>query len=203
MQGDAAGGYLAPQAQGRRGAGKPIGAITTPLWVWSAHRWSRKTVLAICAGMWGIWGVAAGFAQMFTQLLLLSTLLAAGYAGAHPIITTFVGDLFDSPSRGRAIGMLFGATTLASSVLATLKGQLAGAEDDWRCPADRRLTRNGRPHRPHHLASATDGQFRRRRRRHRPRRVRRPRAGRMDPALRPGALDTGHRGLGADAEQFQ
>ncbi|MCZ0983560.1 MFS transporter [Streptomyces diastatochromogenes] len=113
-------------------AGKLIGVVTTPLWVWAAHRWSRKTVLVVCAGMWGIWGVAAGFAQNFTQLLVLSTLLAAGYAGAHPIITTFVGDLFDSASRGRAIGMLFGATALASSVFATLKGQLAGVEDGWR-----------------------------------------------------------------------
>ncbi|MGA5192615.1 MFS transporter [Streptomyces exfoliatus] len=113
-------------------AGKLIGVITAPLWVWAAHRWSRKTVLVICAGMWGVWGVAAGFAQNFTQLLLFSTLLAAGYAGAHPIITTFVGDLFDSSSRGRAVGMLFGATALASSVFATLKGQLAGFEDGWR-----------------------------------------------------------------------
>ncbi|MER5710282.1 MFS transporter [Streptomyces sp. NPDC002122] len=113
-------------------AGKLIGVITTPLWVWAAERWSRKAVLVLCAGMWGVWGIAAGFAQNFTQLLLFSTLLTAGYAGAHPIITTFVGDLFDSASRGRAVGMLFGATALASSVFAALKGQLAGVEDGWR-----------------------------------------------------------------------
>ncbi|MEU4077929.1 MFS transporter [Streptomyces venezuelae] len=113
-------------------AGRLVGVITTPLWVWAAHRWSRKTVLVVCAGLWGVWGVAVGFAQNFTQLLLFSTLLAAGYAGAHPIITTLVGDLFDSSSRGRAVGMLFGATALASSVFAALKGQLAGVDDGWR-----------------------------------------------------------------------
>ncbi|MFD8008833.1 MFS transporter [Streptomyces sp. NPDC058955] len=113
-------------------AGKLVGVLTTPLWVWAAHRWSRKTVLVICSGLWGVWGVAAGFAQDFTQLLFFSTLLAAGYAGAHPIVTTFVGDLFDSGARGRAVGMLFGATALASSVFAALKGQLAGVEDGWR-----------------------------------------------------------------------
>lgn len=42
-------------------AGRLVGVITTPLWVWAAHRWSRKTVLVVCAGLWGVWGVAAGF----------------------------------------------------------------------------------------------------------------------------------------------
>lgn len=78
-------------------AGKLIGVITAPLWVWLAHRWSRKGVLIVSTGLWGVWGVAAGFAQNFTQLLILTTVLAAGYAAAQPIVTEIIGDLFDTP----------------------------------------------------------------------------------------------------------
>ncbi|MFJ6509885.1 MFS transporter [Streptomyces sp. NPDC091406] len=113
-------------------AGKLIGAVTAPLWIWAAHRWSRKGVLVIATGLWGVWGVAAGFAQNFTQLLILTTVLAAGYAAAQPLITEIVGDLFDTRSRGRAVGLLYGAVALTSALLAALKGQLAGFEDGWR-----------------------------------------------------------------------
>ncbi|MFD7495925.1 MFS transporter [Streptomyces sp. NPDC059832] len=113
-------------------AGKLVGVITAPLWVWVAHRWSRKGVLIVATGLWGVWGVAAGFAQNFAQLLILTTVLAAGYAAAQPIVTEIVGDLFDTPARGRAIGLLYGAVALTSAVLAALKGQLAGFEDGWR-----------------------------------------------------------------------
>ncbi|WP_316529332.1 MFS transporter [Kitasatospora brasiliensis] len=113
-------------------AGKLIGVVTTPLWVWAAQRWSRKGVLVICSGLWGVWGVALGFAQDFTQLLVLSTILAAGYAGAAPVVTELIGDFFEDRSRGRAVGLLYGAVALAASLLAALKGQLAGVHDGWR-----------------------------------------------------------------------
>ncbi|WP_328378958.1 MFS transporter [Streptomyces sp. NBC_00440] len=113
-------------------AGKLIGVITAPLWVWLAHRWSRKGVLIVSTGLWGVWGVAAGFAQNFTQLLILTTVLAAGYAAAQPIVTEIIGDLFDTPSRGRAVGLLYGGVALTSAIVAALKGQLAGFDDGWR-----------------------------------------------------------------------
>ncbi|MFE6853198.1 MFS transporter [Streptomyces sp. NPDC057674] len=113
-------------------AGKIVGVLAGPLWVWVAQRWSRKGVLVLATGFWGAFGIAAGFAQDFTQLLVLCTVLAAGYAAAGPIATDVVGDLFDKKTRGRAIGMLYGGLALASSVFAALKGQLAGVEDGWR-----------------------------------------------------------------------
>ncbi|MGW6749675.1 MFS transporter [Streptomyces sp. NPDC055006] len=113
-------------------ASKLVGVFTGPFWVWAAQRWSRKGVLALATGFWGAWGVAAGFAQTFTQLLVLYTVLAAGYAAAGPIITEVVGDLFDSSSRGRATGLQFAAITLVAAVLSPLLGQLAGISDGWR-----------------------------------------------------------------------
>ncbi|MBV1935622.1 MFS transporter [Streptomyces sp. BV286] len=113
-------------------AGKIAGVITGPLWVWAARRYSRKSVLAVSSGFWGVFGIGAGFAQNFTQLLVLCTLLSAGYAAAGPLANELIGDLFDSRSRGRAVGVLYGTLNLTSSLLAPLLGQLAGVEDGWR-----------------------------------------------------------------------
>ncbi|WP_165914515.1 MFS transporter [Streptomyces sp. AcE210] len=113
-------------------ASKIVGVFTGPFWVWAAQRWSRKGVLVLATGLWGVWGVAAGFSQNFAQLLVLYTILAAGYAAAHPVITEIIGDLFDSSSRGRAVGLVYGAVALVSSVIGPLKGQLAGVDDGWR-----------------------------------------------------------------------
>lgn len=113
-------------------AGKLVGVLTGPFWVWAAQHWSRKGVLVLATGFWGAWGVAAGFSQSFTQLLLLYTALAAGYAAAGPIITEVIGDLFDSSSRGRATGLVYGAITLVGAALSPLVGQLAGIADGWR-----------------------------------------------------------------------
>ncbi|MBD0712331.1 hypothetical protein BU197_29490 [Streptomyces sp. CBMA291] len=113
-------------------AGKLVGVVTTPLWVWAATRWSRKGVLVICAGLWGVWSIALGFSQNFAQLLIFSTILSAGFVGATPIVTEIISDLFDTRSRGRAVGLFYGVIALASSLVAVLKGQLAGVEDGWR-----------------------------------------------------------------------
>ncbi|MFG2525254.1 MFS transporter [Streptomyces sp. NPDC048527] len=113
-------------------ASKIVGVFTGPFWVWAAQRWSRKSVLVVATGLWGLWGVAAGFSQNFTQLLVLYTVLAAGYAAANPIITELIGDLFGSSSRGRAIGFVYGAISLAGAVIGPLKGQLAGVDEGWR-----------------------------------------------------------------------
>ncbi|MFB8029203.1 MULTISPECIES: MFS transporter [unclassified Streptomyces] len=113
-------------------AGKVVGAFTGPFWVWAAQRWSRKSVLVLATGLWGVWGVAAGFSQNFTQLLVLYTILAAGYAAAHPIVSELIGDLFAGSSRGRAVGVVYGAISLVSALIGPLKGQLAGVDEGWR-----------------------------------------------------------------------
>ncbi|MFJ2738117.1 MFS transporter [Streptomyces sp. NPDC087440] len=113
-------------------ASKIVGVFAGPFWVWAAQRTSRKSVLVVATGLWGVWGLAAGFSQNFTQLLIFYTILAAGYAAGGPIITEVIGDLFGSSSRGRAVGIVYGTVSLVSAVIGPLKGQLAGVDEGWR-----------------------------------------------------------------------
>ncbi|MGY0022070.1 MFS transporter [Streptomyces sp. YJ-C3] len=113
-------------------ASKVVGVVAGPLWVMAAQRYSRKSVLVVATGLWGVWGIAAGFAQNFGQLLVLYTILAAGYAAAHPLINEIIGDLFGGATRGRAVGFVYGAVALAAAVIAPLTGQLARVDDGWR-----------------------------------------------------------------------
>lgn len=113
-------------------ASKIVGVFTGPFWVWVAERWSRRGVLVVATGLWGAWGIAAGFSQNFAQLLVFYTILAAGYAAANPVITEIIGDLFDSSSRGKAVGLVYGAIALVTAVLGPVKGQLSNLDDGWR-----------------------------------------------------------------------
>lgn len=108
------------------------GAVCGPFWVWLARRWNRKAVIVVAAGLWGAWGIAAGFATGFGSLLTLYCVLAAGYAGAPPIITEVLSDLFDDRTRGRAVGTMYGCVSLLGSVAGPLIGQLSGFHDGWR-----------------------------------------------------------------------
>ncbi|WP_371537317.1 MFS transporter [Streptomyces sp. NBC_00466] len=103
-----------------------------PLWVVVAQRYPRKNVLAVCCGLWGVWTVAAGFAQNYWQLLILITVAAAGIAGGGPLTNALLADLFDDRTRGRAAGYLYGLAILGTGLAGPLLGGLADVKDGWR-----------------------------------------------------------------------
>ena len=113
-------------------ANKLAGAACSPLWIWLTRRWSRKAGLALAAGLWGIFGVALGFANGRVSLLILSCVLAAGYSGAPPIITEIVADLFDDRARGRAVGVMYGSVSVFGAMSGALVAQLSGFPGGWR-----------------------------------------------------------------------
>ena len=113
-------------------ANKVAGAVCSPLWVWLARRWTRKGVLVVTAGLWGAWGIAAGFSDGYRALLVLSCVLAAGYAGAPPVVTAMVSDLVEDAARGRAVGTMYGMIALAGGLAGPLLGQLANVTRGWR-----------------------------------------------------------------------
>ncbi|MFJ2662827.1 MFS transporter [Nocardia fluminea] len=112
--------------------GKAVGVVAGIPWVVLANRFPRKTVLAVCAGFWGVWSIAAGAADSFGQFVLFYAIAAAGFAGAGPIALSIMGDIYHDSHRARATGMLYGGVALISGISAPLVGQLSGIEEGWR-----------------------------------------------------------------------
>ncbi|MEV5205098.1 MFS transporter [Streptomyces sp. NPDC053720] len=111
---------------------KLVAVFLGPIWVLVAQRYSRKTVLAVCSGLWGVWTMACGLAQNYVQLLILFTIAAAGVAGGGPLANGLLADLFDDGTRGRASAFLYALAAIGVGVSGPLLGQLADTEDGWR-----------------------------------------------------------------------
>ncbi|MBO0782651.1 MAG: MFS transporter, partial [Ktedonobacteraceae bacterium] len=79
-----------------------------------------------------LWTIAIGFAQNYTQFLILFAIATIGTVSATPIMTEIIGDLFRDNERGRAIGFVYGALALAGSLTTPLLGQLANVPHGWR-----------------------------------------------------------------------
>lgn len=112
--------------------GKLVSAPAGPLWVWLATRTSRKFVLVLTSVLGGVFGMAAGFAQDFVQLLILNTLMAASIIGGAPIANAVIMDSFDDRSRGRAISYYYGAISAVSSFLGPALALFTRNTDGWR-----------------------------------------------------------------------
>lgn len=76
--------------------------------------------------------MAIGFAQNFTQFLLLFIVATIGTVAAQPIITEMLGDLFADNERGRATGVMYGTLTLIGALTTPLIGQLSTIPHGWR-----------------------------------------------------------------------
>ncbi|MFE7113039.1 MFS transporter [Streptomyces sp. NPDC057575] len=111
---------------------KLAGVVFGPLWVTVAQRYPRKHVLAVCAGLWGVWTLGTGLVQNYAQLVVMSCIAAAGAAGSLPLVSGIVADLFEDKVRGRANGFLFGAVALFTGILGPALGQLSRFEHGWR-----------------------------------------------------------------------
>ncbi|MBF9069038.1 MFS transporter [Streptacidiphilus fuscans] len=113
-------------------AGKVAGMVTGPLWVMLAQRMSRKTVLVVSSGLWGLWSVAAGLAQNYVQLLVLATVASAGFAGGSVLVNGILADMFDDTRRGRAAGYLYAGVAVLLAVVSPVLGLLSRVHDGWR-----------------------------------------------------------------------
>lgn len=102
------------------------------LWAVIGDKWGRKRILVWMTGIWGLWTAAAGFAQNYTQLLILYTIGVIGTVAAEPIQNGLMVDMFDEDERGKAYGTLRTIGVAASLVLTPLIGQLANVQDGWR-----------------------------------------------------------------------
>ncbi|MFQ6331284.1 MFS transporter [Nocardia sp. CWNU-33] len=113
-------------------ASKIAGMIFGPIWVAAAARFGRKNILVVCCGLWGVWSIAAGFAQNFAQLFAVYVIAAIGFAAGGPLINGILADLFDESRRGRAAGWLYAGFAVLGAVISPLLGQLSKVPDGWR-----------------------------------------------------------------------
>ncbi len=105
------------------------------LWAVLGDKFGRKTIMVVMTGFWGIWTAAAGFAQDFTQLLILYTIGVIGTVAAEPIQNGLMVDMFDEDERGKAYGTLRTIGVAASVIITPLIGRLATwptPENGWR-----------------------------------------------------------------------
>ncbi len=113
--------------------GRFIGTVTTPIWGAIADRYSRKTILIVMTGIWGLWTGMIGFVQSFWQLMLIRVAASLGLSVLYPVAYSIISDLFTREERGKAIGTM-GAFGFAGSMVSTVVlGTLAAADPRaWR-----------------------------------------------------------------------
>ena len=104
-----------------------VGTITTPLWGFLADRFSRKWLLILVTGMWGLWTSAIGLVHSLSQLVAVRVASSLGLAVLTPASLSLLSDLFSSKERGRAIGVLtafgFAGSMVSFTVLPILATQ--------------------------------------------------------------------------------
>lgn len=106
--------------------------IFGPLWSMAADKYGRKRVLFIVTGLWGVWTAAAGFAQDFTQLLILYSIGVIGTVAGEPISNGLLADLFEEEERGKAYGAIRSIGSAGGLILTPAIGQLSRVADGWR-----------------------------------------------------------------------
>lgn len=95
-------GQLGPVA----GVTSAVKTVTSPLWGFLADRYSRRWLLVVVTGIWGLWTAAIGLVQSIDQLLLVRALSSLGIAAFWPIVTSLLSDLFGKEDRGKAAGIM-------------------------------------------------------------------------------------------------
>jgi len=106
-------------------------AISAPFWGYAADRYSRKKVILIGTGLWGIWTAVCGLSQNFGQLLMIRAISGIGLGCLMPATFSIMSDTFPPKQRGRALGILE-AIGVMGIVVGTLGLGLLATPTLWR-----------------------------------------------------------------------
>lgn len=112
--------------------GKLVAVPAGPAWAWLAGRIGRRKTLIATTITGGVFGIAAGFSQDFTQLIIFNTLMSAAIIGGSPIANAIIADSFDDSQRGKAAGYFYGFMSLISSFVSPLIALFTGLSNGWR-----------------------------------------------------------------------
>jgi MFS family permease len=106
-------------------------ALSSPFWGFMADKYSRKKVLFWGTGFWGIWTIAVGLTQNFSQLLTVRVISGIGLGCLMPATFSIMADSFAPKIRGRMLGYLEAIGVLGIIIFTVGLGQLATPEM-WR-----------------------------------------------------------------------
>lgn len=100
-------------------------SISAPFWGYAADRTSRKGVIVLGTGVWGLWTIFVGLSQTYSQLLVLRAISGIGLGCLLPATFSLISDSFAPQWRGRALGILESIGVLGIVVGTLALGQLA------------------------------------------------------------------------------
>ena len=110
-----------------------VRTLTLPIWGYAADHFSRKTLLVVVTGFWGVWTMAIAIVQTLPQLMAVRAISSLGLGVLWPTAYSLLSDLFESKERGRATGIMtavsFSGTIVSFGVLPLLA---AGDPEAWR-----------------------------------------------------------------------
>lgn len=112
--------------------GKVIGVPAGPAWTALAARIGRRNALIATTVTGGLFGIAAGFSQNFTQLLIFNSLMAACIIGGSPIANAVIMDSFEDSQRAKATGYFYGSVNGIASFLGPAIALFTGINQGWR-----------------------------------------------------------------------
>jgi MFS family permease len=92
---------------------------------WLADRYGRARVLQVTILWFSIFSFLSGFAQDYTQLLVLRTLQGFGFGAEWAVGAVLLGELVTPAHRGKAIGAVQSAAGPGSMLAALLAGPVA------------------------------------------------------------------------------
>lgn len=104
-----------------------------PFWGMLADRYSRKWILVIGTGVWGLWTSICGFVTGYWQLLLVRVIACIGLGCLYPAAFSLLADSFGPKQRGRAMGAISAIGMFGIVAGALAFGEIIGiSEDGWR-----------------------------------------------------------------------
>ncbi len=113
--------------------GKVMEIIVGPIWGMLADRFSRKRILIIGTGLWGLWTLLIGFSASYEMLLTLRVIAAIGLVALGSPMNSMLTDLFPQKERGKVFGIMRMISSLAVIVSVLFFGRMAEIpETGWR-----------------------------------------------------------------------
>lgn len=104
-----------------------------PFWGMAADRFSRKWILVLGTGLWGIWTLLCGLVTDYWQLLLVRVVACIGLGCLYPAAFSILADAFGPKQRGRAMGTISSVGMFGIVVGALAFGEMLNIPDQgWR-----------------------------------------------------------------------